>query len=345
MRGLVAGARTGGRALLVLAVGLLCGPACLGGEGITVVSYNVENLFQPGVQENNPDTDYSPEGAKHFTYRRLDQKIALIGRALVVAGGWGKADIIGLCEVENRYVLERLLQKSVLGRAGYWVVHRDSPDRRGIDVAMLYRKDRLRLLGARWRRVMVDTAQQKYSRDLLLASFQTPKGNVLHIIQCHWPSKFGGEEASLPRREIAARETRHLADSLLSRDSTASIIAMGDFNEVVDNPIFGLLTGENGHSPGLRAAEQQRAEASGLASYKYGGISESIDHFFVSPGLLARRGDEGLRAKLPARVCAPDFLLEVDGKYGGLRPFRSYLGPQWHGGASDHLPIVLELAE
>ncbi len=309
-------------------------------QPIRIVSYNVENLFDPGVEAQNPDSSFTPVGAKLWTSERLDAKVRLISKALIAVGGWASADIVGLCEVENRAVLKRLLYDTPLRGQGYRVVHRDSPDRRGIDVALLYRQSAVSLLASCWFPVCVDTVEQRYSRDLLYARFLVRGQDTLHVLMCHWPSKFGGGAEQRGRRGIAALRTRAIVDSILLVDSSAKLVAMGDFNSPIHSSVFSALTGGKAETPGLRLCPMVSEHGVLLGSYKYRGHAESIDHFFLSPSLL---GGRGLRARLPSRICDAPILLEADKSYGGMRPRRTYHGNRYHGGISDHLPIVLIL--
>lgn len=328
-------------ALLVVAIiHLIVKP--LDAQQITVVSYNVENLFSPGSEPANPDTAFTPAGKMHWTTARLDSKLHSVARAIIAAGEWEMPDIVGLCEVETHSVLSRLTEGTPLRAGDYGIIHRDSPDRRGVDVALLYRRERLRALCSAWVAVMVDSTARAYSRDVLYTAFEVPTGDTLHVVLCHWPSRYGGGVEKESARKRAARRTRRLTDSIQEVSPAARIVVMGDFNATPEEDVFAILTAPRRGLGRLHIHPPVPEGAAGLASYKYRGVAQSIDLFLLSSSLL--RGP-GIQAQLPPRVCTAPFLLEADNRYGGKRPRRTYLGPRYHGGVSDHLPIVLRLEQ
>ena len=164
---------------------------------------------------------------------------------MLAAGEWELPALIGLCEVENEKVVSDLAYRSILEGAGYKVIHRDSPDPRGIDLALLYRQDIIRVVDSRsW--IPEEQEGESYnSRNLLYA--KTVMGNdTVHMILCHWPSRRGGSLAAADVRERIARLVRAKTDSLqASSGDTASIIVMGDFNATPDDPVIKIITDDN----------------------------------------------------------------------------------------------------
>ena len=204
-------------------------------------------------------------------------------------------------------------------------MHYDSPDRRGIDVALLYRSSVLELLDSKpCHLYAADTVMA--TRDILLCVFQKDSAKFAVLVN-HHPSKYGGAAESEPRRRIAVARLRFLADSLAAI-GIDRIIAGGDFNDTPDNPVFGLL------EPALLPMHLDHFRC-GLGTIKYDGKWDLIDHIYVSPALapLARM-----------QILRIPFLLTRDTVHSGEKPLRTYTGPRHTGGVSDHLPVLLEVS-
>lgn len=313
---------------------------------IACIAYNIENLFNPLVTINNPDTTFTPLGENHWTYKRLHAKVNMIARAIIATAGWHDLGIIGLSEVEDGFVLQTLLRNTPLASQPLAFIHRDSPDPRGIDVAIIYNYQLLTLIETKWTPLPIPSPGHRSSREILLASFCLPSQDTLHVIQCHWPSKFSGTLATQPLRQVACNTLNQIIDSLQQASCNPYIIAMGDFNSTSNDTLLASFSQQwNKHA----ILDNRLLCLSGLndglptsmASHKFQGVWESIDHIFISTSLTKPHGLHMLWKDPPAKV--PDFLLEHDNAYGGKRPCRTYLGPQYHGGISDHLPICIIL--
>ena len=290
---------------------------------VVVMFWNVENFFDPFDDPLTRDDEFTGNGAKHWTWRDFERKRNTIGKTiLAVADRYGPTPaIVGLAEVENSMVARQLCRHSPLSASGdedWGYVHRESPDPRGIDVALLYRHSAFRVTGVDSLRIKeFATRDILYVKGVLLeaSSFDT-----LHIFVNHWPSQLGGSKASDGRRAAARRVLVSALDSILRRDPSARIVVMGDFN--TSSPEVSLP------SPEIETAPKTPG------TIKYRGVWEKIDHFFVGPSMQGSCREE---------IFAPDFLLEEDKTYLGLKPRRSFVGPRHNGGVSDHLPIVLVL--
>ena len=205
----------------------------LKGQEFSVMFYNIENLFDTADDTTKDDDEFLPGGSRRWTERRYWQKINALARVIVAAGEWELPALIGLCEVENEKVVSDLAFRSIISGAGYKVIHRDSPDPRGIDLALLYRLDLIRIVDSRsW----IPEQQEGgiyNSRNLLYA--KTVIGNdTVHLILCHWPSRRGGTLAAGDLRETIAKLVRVKTDSLQAcSGDTASIIVMGDFLSLI----------------------------------------------------------------------------------------------------------------
>ena len=301
-------------------------------DSLSVMCWNVENFFDWRNDSTTvSDAEFSSRGERHWTWKRFQAKANAFAKALFwVEGETGRLpDIVGLEEVENAFVLRQVLRKTALRKTNYEYVHYDSPDRRGIDVALLYRSSALELIDSKPCHLYeADTVMA--TRDILLCVFRRKVAAAsppFAILVNHHPSKYGGASESEPRRRIAVDRLRFLADSLAA-EGIDRIIAGGDFNDTPDNPVFLRL--EPALKP-LHTALSRRGEG----TIKYDGKWDLIDHFYASPAL---------REFMPTmRILRIPFLLTRDNAHSGEKPLRTYTGPRPTGGVSDHFPILLEV--
>ena len=302
-------------------------------DSLSVMCWNVENFFDwRNDSLTVSDAEFSSRGERHWTWRRFQAKANAFAKALfwVEAETGRLPDIVGLEEVENAFVLRQVLQKTALRKTDYKYVHYDSPDRRGIDVALLYRSSVLELVDSKPCHLYeADTVMA--TRDILLCVFRRKIDGApppFAVLVNHHPSKYGGASESDPKRRIAVDRLRFLADSLAA-EGIDKIIAGGDFNDTPDNPVFLRL--EPALKP-LYSALFRRGEG----TIKYDGKWALIDHFYASPALW----DSGPSM----RILRIPFLLTRDTAHSGDKPLRTYTGPRPTGGVSDHLPILLEIS-
>ena len=309
-------------------------------DSLSVMCWNVENFFDwRNDSLTVSDAEFSSRGERHWTWKRFHAKANAFAKALfwVEAETGRLPDIVGLEEVENAFVLRQILQKTALRKTDYKYVHFDSPDRRGIDVALLYRSSVLDLVDSKPCHLYeADTVMA--TRDILLCVFRRksvipgltrnlPESPPFAVFVNHLPSKYGGASESEPKRRIAVDRLRFLADSLTA-EGIDRIIAGGDFNDTPDNPAFLRL--EPALKP-LHTALSRRGEG----TIKYDGKWALIDHFYASPALMTFGPS--------MRILRIPFLLTRDTTHSGDKPLRTYTGPRPPGGVSDHLPILLEL--
>lgn len=310
-------------------------------DSLLFLFWNLENFFDwrdDEASESPSDTEYSSFGKQHWTRRKFQIKCQAVAKTILWAGDQaGKLpDVIGVAEVENRFVLEQLVKTSALRKLDYRIVHFESPDPRGIDVALLYRASQFKVLDAKPLRVVnPDPAGEPLqTRDILSASLLVlpEERDSLTVLVNHHPSKYGGGSTDW-RREAALKRLRSIVDSLQT-SGQVRIVAMGDFNDTPDHAAFDLLKPDPDHpNQGLRnLAESLFRE--GIGSLRYNGRWELIDMFFLSPGWA-----EDARM----RILHPPFLTVRDNAHSGEKPLRTYSGPRYQGGVSDHCPIVLEL--
>ena len=295
-------------------------------EGLRLLFWNLENFFDFRNDSTSvSDAEFSAGGERHWTRKRFYAKCNAVAKTLLWAG---TPDVAAFAEVENAFVLRRLLSATPLYKTDYRPVHYDSPDLRGIDVALLYRADKLKLLESKPLRVYRPDAPDSLlrTRDILLARFrQRASGAEFYLMVCHLPSKYGGAEASAPKRAAAVRRLRSVTDSL----AAGPLFLCGDFNDTPDSPVFQPLDSIMTNLAAPLAAD-------GQGTLRYAGQWDLIDQFWIfpAPPLPALPG-------IRMTILRPPFLLTRDTAHGGLKPLRTYSGPRYLGGVSDHLPILL----
>ena len=298
-----------------------------GQDSLVVMFWNVENFFDyvdGGTGES--DREFSSYGVRHWTKRKFQAKCDDIAKSMLcIADEYGRMpDVVGLAEVENRLVLWRLLNNTLLRKYDYRIVHFDSDDRREIDVALLYRESVFSKVSHSLTVPVADGVRMS-TRDMLQVCLVDEIGQKINMIVCHHPSKYGGAEESSSRRNAAMEALRGLCDSLEISDPGVPIVAMGDFNDTPDGDQFRFLDG----------ALVNKAEGlfeAGQGTIRYQGVWELIDMFIVSESLVDIS---------EMKIVQMPFLMTYDKKYPGVKPLRTYSGPLYVGGVSDHCPIVL----
>ena len=296
-------------------------------DSLLVMFWNVENLFDwtdQGTGES--DKEFSSYGDRHWTKSRFYAKCDAIAKSIMwIADRYGSMpDVIGLAEVENKGVLTKLLNYSLLRKYDYAIVHRESGDRRGIDVALLYRRSSMTLSSKSFK-IPVYQGKNMSTRDILHAGMTLNDGRNMEFIVNHHPSKFGGEKESEGRRVAAMNALKELCDSLYAC-GRGNIVVMGDFNDTPDGDQFSAVSDvlDNKAIP-----LHERHEG----TIRYKGKWELIDFFLASPDLPSENME----------VVRIPFLTTYDRSYPGEKPLRTYSGPRYMGGVSDHCPIVIKI--
>ncbi len=308
-----------------------------------VVFYNTENLFDTRNDTLTVDDDFTPRGKQHWNRERYIRKLLNISKVLNGLGAGKFPLLIGLSEVENRNVLSDLVNKTVLADGNYGIVHADSPDTRGIDVALLYRKDSFRLLHNAFFPVHLKSGET--TRDILYCEGIFGRNDTLHVFVCHFPSMRGGEAKSEWKRIKAASVVRQKLDSIQNIHSLAMVLIMGDLNGrantpaqktlKIQNPESGIIESENFYNTGYYLLGKP------YGSYRYKGEWQTLDHIIVSGNLL--NGKVDLQASRRMGIYDADFLFEEERGAFGVRPKPTYRGPRYIGGYSDHLPVFIDL--
>ena len=328
---------------LLFIVGLVGCLVSVQAEDLCVVSYNIENLFHPkhdtvaGIEKE--DMEWTAEGERRWSYSRYYRKVENIARVLTNIGEWQGVDVVGLQEVENALCVKRLC--TTLRRGEYDFVHYESPDRRGIDVALIYKKSRIDTIATRairvsaslnGERVRLENGQSPTGRDEVATELRTrdilyvcaqikglkkEQADTIHFFVCHLPSQRGGKAESEWKRQAAKQVLQQAVDSVYGVEPNAKIIVMGDMN-----------------SEDLRMRGLKDERMKGEGTHKYQGRWTFLDHFYVSPAIDSIS---------EARVYDAEWIQETDEKYMGLKPKRTYNGYRYQNGYSDHLPIILRV--
>lgn len=291
--------------------------------------WNVENFFDyvdGGTGES--DKEFSSFGGRRWSKRKFYAKCDAIAKSIFWAGEeCGRMpDAIGFAEVENKGVLYKLLNSTLLRKYDYRIVHFDSGDRRGIDVALLYRESVFEKVSVSLK-VPEENGRKITTRDILQVCLKSGMGQNINLIVNHHPSKFGGAGTSAARRDAAMLALRQMCDSLVAVGEP-HIVAMGDFNDNPDGEQFDMLDG-------ILANMSDSLHAQGLGTIRYEGKWDLIDMFLVSPNLAEYSRMDILQ--IP-------FLMTYEKKYPGFKPLRTYSGPRYIGGVSDHCPIILKIS-
>lgn len=285
--------------------------------------------------EDHPDKndeEYTPTGDRGWDLERYTSKQANLAKVLSeMADG---ADVIGLSEVENLFVLTELVARPELAKHNYQIVHRESPDRRGIDCALIYKPNKFKVLNYK----TLKFPQEGYdTRDILYVS-GLYFGDTLNIFVNHWPSRFGGQA---DMRQLAASRLRQEVDSLLAINDQSKIIVMGDFN---DDPINKSIKKE------LRAVDKKlepgdlfnpAAEVfkQGVGTLYYRGAWNLFDQIIVSQGMLKESAGISYKPNTFS-IFGPDWMRVKSGQYAG-GPLRSFGGGVYLDGYSDHFPTYI----
>lgn len=310
---------------------------------VRLMFYNVENLFDIYDDTTKADDDFLPKGVMRWNDTRYDKKIKGLYKTIVAAGEWSPPEVVAFCEVENRKVLEDLVYCSYLSKYNYGIIHEDSPDQRGIDVCIVYRKDCISILEyTYW--IPPENNEEKFTSRSILYTKLLHGSDTIHLVVNHWPSRRGGVLVGENLRMKISSMVREKVDSINGEtEGGAKIIIMGDFNSTPDDQEMESLIAPSKSGSFLTNLSVKQAE-DGLGTYRYMGTWEMFDQVIVSEKVLSC--DAGLYTDLDmTTVFRPDFLLEKDPKYPGFTPLSTYRGYHYQGGFSDHLPILLNLKE
>ncbi len=315
-----------------------------------IMFYNVENLFDTENDPNKNDDEFTPDGGRYWTKTRYYEKLRNIYKVIVAVGEWDMPKLVGLAEVENLKVLQDLIDNTPLYKSDYKIVHYESPDFRGIDVALLYRSNYFTLISKKaipinWPK-HIGTGT---TRDILYVCGVTNLADTLHIFVNHWPSRWGGQLETEEKRMYVAGLVKHSTDSIFKTNKNANIIIMGDLNDYptdrsLTESLQAQTTYDNIKSNKLYNLSYYLQVIKKQGTHKYQGQWGILDQMIVSGALLSGEG-KVFTSLEDAHIYSADFLLEPDEKYTGQQVKRTYIGFKYHGGYSDHLPVYLDLKQ
>lgn len=315
-------------------------------DSVMVAFWNLENFFDPYVDSTRTYNEYTESGSQKWSKSRFYNKRNNIYKAILAFSEAQPIGIMGVCEVENEFVLNALFAQTPLKRFNYRWVHFEGPDRRGIDPAIIYSKDIFQLIHSEAIPFRNPNDSTMVSRDMLYAKFYDYREDTIHCFVNHWPSKYRGELETVEARNCAARIVRRKVDSIVAAVPEAKIIIMGDFNDTPDAQCIHEVLGAKHRSEitdedllvNLFARPE---EVDFKGTLKHQDTWSIFDQIIVSKSLIDSEKLHGNSSD--ARIIHEPMLLMEDGTYHGVKLHRTYIGPKYQGGFSDHLPVVLLL--
>ncbi len=312
----------------------------------SILFYNVENLFDIIDDPDTNDEEFTPGGDRHWTYKRLNQKLLNLSKVIVSAPGWNPPDVFAMCEIENRNVLELLLNETPLNNFPYKIVHKNSPDERGIDIAFVYNEQNFYPLEYSYFQLKPDKDSILKTREILYVSGIANKTDTLHLFFNHWPSRYAGLMETRNLRFNAASTLYRFIQNLNQKYSNPKIIIMGDFNDQpFDESITSglqVLIPEDDIQPRNLVNLSSGWKTENKGTLKYQSQWYIFDQIIVSGSLLNATSGFYTSADF-ASISNLPFLIETDKRWGGTKPKRTYTGFSYNGGFSDHLPVLLKL--
>ena len=314
-------------------------------QNFRIVSYNVENYFDVVDDSLTIDEEYLPEGLRAWNITKYQTKQFNISKVIAAIGGWNAPALVALCEIESEKCMRDLTKYSPLKGLGYKYLHHESPDARGVDVALMYQPDMFKPFHDEAIRISFPNTTST-TRDILFASGILPNNDTLHVFVCHFPSRLGGELESEDRRVFVASAVRTKVDSLMNAVIDPKIVIMGDFNDYPSNssitdvlkarPLTEIINGKGLYNLAFRLQEK------GKGTHKFGGEWGMLDQIIVSGSLLVP-GNKIFTTQEDMHVFDAEFLLEDDNTNLGKMPKRTYIGMKYQGGFADHLPVFVDL--
>ncbi|UCG27576.1 MAG: endonuclease [Bacteroidales bacterium] len=314
---------------------------------LRIMFYNVENLFDTLDDPETRDEEFLPDSERYWTKNRYLTKLNNLCKVIIAIGGWEPPEIVGLCEVENRDILNDLVNHTPLSKYQYRIIHRDSPDERGIDVAMIYLDKYFKVQNIKYIPVENPGDPTFKTRDILYVKGFFPDGDTLHLFINHWPSRSGGQLETEPLRVLAASILRREISAVSANEPHAKVILMGDFNDTpedrsIKDVLDAAMEFDNVEPDRLYNLSSADNTWQVKGSHKYQMSWDMLDQFIVSGSLIMNQDTMYVRED-NFNVFAPDFLLEKDESNLGLKPFRTYVGFRYQNGFSDHLPVYLDI--
>lgn len=323
-------------------------------ERYKVVFYNLENFFDTINDPEVLDDEFTPEGSKKWNNEKYAIKLSNVERVLFDIASIDKKypAIIGVCEVENRNVLEDIVATKKMSPANYRIVHYDSPERRGVDVAFLYRPDIFKKQGEKAVKVTLPDEPYFRTRDIL-TMWGTIEEEPFFFMVAHWPSRLGGKADSEYRRIAVAKQMRSIADSVRAENPAVKVILMGDFN---DDPTDYSMT--DGLKSKTRVKDVKQGDLfspfadvlkAGYGTLAYQDAWNIFDNIVISDNLLSGGSNnikirKAKRYKYYGNIFSRHYMLQKSGQYKGY-PLRTFVGDNFQGGYSDHFPVYIYIGK
>ncbi len=304
--------------------------------------YNVENLFDTIDLAGKFDEDFTPTGKQVWNTKRYNKKLNSLDK---VIAGMGYPSLLGVCEVENKAVLKDLVSNTGMSKYDYGIVHFESPDKRGIDNGFLYQKEYFKVEQSDKIRIKFpdEIAKDYTSRDIIYIKGTFLHSHTLHIFVNHWPSRRGGLKASEPKRVLVAQHLREAVDKIFAADSKANIIILGDLNDEPDNNSVKNTLNAGMLVDKIQASSlyncMSKLDQQNKGTYNFRGNWNMLDNIIASSNLLSPSSK--IRILNPS-IFQEDWMMYDNPKYGKT-PNRTYGGPNYYGGYSDHLPVYAEM--
>ena len=290
--------------------------------------------------------DFTENSPKNWSPAKYNQKLDNEARVISELGRQYTNDnpvIVGLIEVENRKVIEDLIAKPPLVKSNYGIVHYNSYDARGIDIAIIYQKNRFKVTDSYVKDIKVynDEGKRSYTRGVLVVK-GILDGEKVGVFMNHWPSRSGGEARSLPRRAAAALVLKTEMDNARLEDPERKLFAMGDFNDDPVSPSVRKNLGAVGDPAQLSETSpyynlMYKPFKAGVASLAYRDAPNLFDQIIVSKNLYSTEKLTPTYTIYKAEIFAPSYLVNDSGQWKGY-PLRSWDGDKFTGGFSDHFP-------
>lgn len=319
-----------------------------------VMFWNIENFFDTVDDPETHDEEFTPEGVKAWNDAKYAKKLSNVERVIFDIAALDRIypAVVGFSEVENRSVLEDIVSTQKLAPASYRIVHYDSPEARGVDVAFIYRPDQFKLEGSYPVKADVPELPNFRTRDIL-TMWGTIDSEPFYFMVVHWPSRLGGKDASEFKRVALGEQMRRLADSVLMQNPRTKIVAMGDFNDDPTDPSMEVALGAKGRVKELVEGDffnpYHEMLRAGMGTLAYGDAWNIFDNIVVTENLLsAQKGELKLQkpkgSKYYGAIFRAHYLFQKEGQYKGY-PLRTYVSNSFQGGFSDHLPVYIYIAK
>lgn len=321
----------------------------LSAQPFRIATYNIENLFDTQHDTLKNDKEFLPNSQRHWTYKRYQNKIHDIMQVIIGMGGDELPVLVGLCEIENAKVLNFMTRYKPYSQLEYDYIHFESSDKRGIDVALLYQKDKFTPIKSE--PIPITLSDGRAGREALYVYGKLNNNTVLHIFQVHLPSRAGGATSSEPNRIAAMQPIKERVDSIMNIDASAGIIIMGDFNDTPKDYTPSKILGAHPYKKNdiydskklynLAWYENKKTTKKEEGTYFYDGYWDMLDQIIVNGSLL----NNSLNTKInnPVAIYKPKWISQWNKKAKTYVPRRTYLGPFYQGGVSDHYPIYIDL--